>query len=121
MIPFVVVRVNMAITTEQELELKTRLGQAIGLVPGKSEEHLLVGIEDKCRLFLVGDGQTPLVYLEVSVFGNEAHAGYAAFTKAATQSLQDVGGIVPDHVYLRFSDVAAWGVSGRYVDRRMLG
>ncbi|MBR3160962.1 MAG: hypothetical protein IKF14_17900 [Atopobiaceae bacterium] len=80
--PFVVVRVNMAITAEQELELKARLGQAIGLVPGKSEEYLLVSIEDKCHLFLAGDGQMPLAYLEVSVFGNEVHAGYTAFTYA---------------------------------------
>lgn len=119
--PFVVVRVNLAISTKQELELKARLGQAIGLVPGKSEEYLLVSIEDKCHLFLAGDGQTPLAYLEVSVFGNEAHAGYAAFTREVTQALQDVLGIAPDHVYLRFSDVAAWGVSGRSIDRRMLG
>lgn len=119
--PFVVVRLNMAMTTEQELELKARLGQAVGLVPGKSEEHLLVDVEDGCHLFLAGDGQTPLAYLEVSVFGNEVHAGYAAFTKAVAQSLQDVLGIAPDHVYLHFSDVAAWGVSGRYIDCRVFG
>lgn len=119
--PFVVVRVNIAITTEQEQELKVRLGQAIGIVPGKSEEYLLVDIEDRCHLFLAGDGQTPLAYLEVSVFGNEVHAGYTAFTKAVTQSLKDVLGIAPDHVYLHFSDVTAWGVSGRYIDRRMFG
>jgi len=119
--PFVVVRVNTAMTTEQELGLKAQLGQAIGLVPGKSEEYLLVDVENRCHLFLVGDGQTPLAYLEASVFGNEGHAGYAAFTRAVTQSLHDVLGIAPDHAYLRFSDIGAWGVSGQYIDRRMFG
>ena len=39
--PFVDARVNMAITTARELELKARLGRAIGLVPGKNEKYLL--------------------------------------------------------------------------------
>ena len=41
-----------------------------------------MAVEDRCHLFLAGDGQTPLAYLEVSVFGNEVHAGHTAFTYA---------------------------------------
>lgn len=43
--PFVVVRVNMAITTEQELALKAQLGQAISQTPLASETARVAGPE----------------------------------------------------------------------------
>lgn len=42
--PFIISRVSTPITKEQETELKSRLGKAIELVPGKSEEYLLLGL-----------------------------------------------------------------------------
>lgn len=119
--PFVVARVSVAVTRAQEMELKRRLGEAIGLVPGKSEACLLVELEADCHLFLAGSDEEPVAYLEVSVFGNETHAGYDSFTLATTRAFQEVLGISFDRVYLRFSDIAAWGVSGQYIDRRMFG
>ena len=40
--PFIVSRVSVPITKEQETELKAWMGRAIELVPGKSEEYLLL-------------------------------------------------------------------------------
>ncbi|MDO4537067.1 MAG: phenylpyruvate tautomerase MIF-related protein [Coriobacteriales bacterium] len=118
--PFVVARVSMPVKRAQELELKARLGHAISLVPGKSEAYLLVEIEDECHLFLAGSDVKPVAYLEVSVFGNEGHAGYDGFTREVTDAFAEVLGILPDHIYLRFSDIEAWGVAGQYIDRWML-
>lgn len=119
--PFVVARTSTAVGREQELELKARLGRAIELVPGKSEAYLLVDLEGSRRLFLAGSDAEPIAYLEVSVFGNEGHAGYDALTAEVTQAFHEVLGIRPDHVYLRFTDIPAWGVAGQYIDRRMFG
>ena len=118
--PFVVARVSVPVRRAQELELKARLGKAIGLVPGKSEANLLVGIEDECHLFLAGSDAEPLAYLEISVFGNEGHAGYDGFTREVTDAFAEVLGILPDHIYLRFSDIDAWGMASQYIDRWML-
>lgn len=41
--PFIISRVSTEITVQQETELKTRLGKAIELIPGKSEKYLLLG------------------------------------------------------------------------------
>lgn len=52
--PFITAKVSTPLTKEQEIEIKTKLGQAIELVPGKSEEYLLLKFEDNCRLWLRG-------------------------------------------------------------------
>jgi len=52
--PFIISKVNQSITNEQELQLKQRLGKAIELVPGKSEEYLLISFEQNNHLFLRG-------------------------------------------------------------------
>ena len=41
--PFIISRTNRSISREQERQLKNRLGKAIELVPGKSEQYLMLG------------------------------------------------------------------------------
>lgn len=53
--PFVVCKMSGLVSREQEIELKQRLGRAIERVPGKSEQGLLVVLEDNARLWLAGD------------------------------------------------------------------
>ena len=117
--PFFVSRVNVPMTKEQEVELKSRMGQAIGLVQGKSEEYLLLDFQDNCRLWLRGDNSRPAAYIEAAIFGNEGHAGYDALTAEVTLAFHEVLGIPPENVYLKYDDITAWGVGGMYIDRRL--
>ena len=117
--PFVVTRVNVPISPAQKLELKGRLGRAIEHVPGKSEAGLLLAFEGDCHLYLAGDGDTPLAYVEANVFANEGHAGYGRFAAEVTSALGEVLGIAPHHIYLCFSDIPVWSVGAQVIDRRM--
>ena len=118
--PFIISRVSTPITKEQEKELKSRLGKAIELVPGKSEEYLLLGFEDNYHLYLRGDNSKPAAYIEASIFGNENHFGYKKFTYEVTRIFSEVLGIAPDRIYIKYSDITAWGVNGMYIDRGMI-
>lgn len=119
--PFIKVKVSCPVSGEQERELKSRLGKAIELVPGKSEEYLLLEFEDQCRLWLRGENSAPISYIEAAVFGNESHAGYPAFTAAAAEIFQDVLAIPPENLYVKYEDILAWGAGGQYIDRKMFG
>ena len=44
--PFINSKVTVKISEEREKELKSRLGQAISVIPGKSESWLMTGFED---------------------------------------------------------------------------
>ena len=67
--PFINSKVSVSISQEKEEELKTRLGQAIALIPGKSEAWLMTGFEDNCHLYFRGDNSQPTAFIEVKVYG----------------------------------------------------
>ena len=73
--PFVIARVNVSVSREQEREIKTILGRAIELVPGKSEQYLMLGFEGDYHFWLRGEDSRPAAYIEVRIFGNEGHLG----------------------------------------------
>lgn len=117
--PFIKSKVSCVISERQEKELKTHMGKAIELIPGKSEEYLLLEFEDNCRLWLRGGNEEPMAYIEAAIFGNEQHYGYDAFTAEITKTFNEVLGIASDRIYIKYEDITAWGVSGMYIDRRM--
>ena len=117
--PFIKTKVSCKISAEQEIELKQRFGRAISLVPGKSEDYLLLEFEDNRRMWLRGERDEPIAYIEAAVFGNENHAGYDAFTAGITKALTQILGIKPENVYVKYEDITAWGVGGQYIDHRM--
>ena len=114
--PFIKIKTSCGITAAQEKSIKTLMGKAIALVPGKSEQYLLMELEDSRRLWLRGKNDSPIAYIEAAVFANEAHLGYDAFTACVTYELSEILDIAPDHVYIKFEDIPAWGVQGAYMD-----
>lgn len=115
--PFIKAKVSCPLSDEQENMLKSGMGQAIALVPGKSEEYLLLEFEDNSHLWLRGKSDAPVAYIEAAIFGNEGHDGYEAFTAAVTELFANVLHIRPDHIYIKYEDITAWGVMGMYIDR----
>lgn len=77
----------------------------------------MLGFEDNCRLWLRGDDSQPMVYIEAAIWGNEGHLGYDKFTAEVTRIFNDVLGISPDCIYIRYSDIPDWGVDGMNFDR----
>lgn len=115
--PFIKSKVSVPLSKEQEKEIKTKMGKAIELVPGKSEHYLLLEFEDNCRLWLRGKKDDPIVYIESAIFGNEPHYGYDAFTAELTRIFSEALQTMPDNIYVKFEDITAWGVGGMYIDR----
>ena len=115
--PFITCKVNQPISREQETALKSRMGKAIELVPGKSEQYLLLALEPESRLWLQGDDSQPAACIDVAIFGNEGHFGYPEFTAEVTRAFGDVLGIPAGNVYIKYEDITAWGVGGQYIDR----
>ena len=58
--PFINSKISTPISIEQEQALKTRLGQAISIVPGKSESWLMLGFEPNYNLYFRGSNSEPL-------------------------------------------------------------
>ena len=110
--PFIDSKVSITITEEQEVELKTRLGQAISLIPGKSESWLMTGFQDNYHLYFRGDNTEPIAYIEVNIFGRENPDAFNRLTGEITKIFGEVLGIAPDHIYVKYQALACWGWNG---------
>jgi len=110
--PFINSKVSVSISDEQEKELKSRLGQAISLIPGKSESWLMTGFEDNYHLYFKGDNSQPIAFVEVKVFGKENPSAFNALTAEICKIFNEVVGIAPDHIYIKYEAVANWGWNG---------
>ena len=111
--PFVISRVNLPVTPEQEARLASGLGKANEVVPGKSEASLMLSFEADCRLYLRGDASLPMAYITVAVFGEPEHRGYDRLSLAIAQLYHDTLGIDPTRIYVNYEDIPVWSVAGR--------
>lgn len=110
--PFIDSKVSVSISEEKEKELKARLGQAISLIPGKSESWLMTGFEDEYHLYFKGDNTQPMAFVEVKVFGKENPSAFGALTEEICKIFNEVLGIAPDHIYVKYEAVSNWGWNG---------
>ena len=110
--PFIDSKISVKITKEQELELKSRLGEAISLIPGKSEQWLMAGFQDGYHLYFRGEDSEPMAFIEVRIFGGPDKAAFREMTAAITKIYQEVLGIAPDHMYIKYSATMDWGWNG---------
>lgn len=110
--PFINSKISKKITKEQELELKTMLGQAIAIIPGKSEAWLMLGFEDEYSLYFRGDDSEACVFVDVSIYGGENKAAFDALTGKICDIYGQVLGIKADHVYVKYEVTSNWGWNG---------
>ncbi len=110
--PFIDSKVSVKVTKEQETELKSRLGQAISLIPGKSESWLMVGIEDEYHLYFRGEDSAPMAFIEVRIYGGPNRDAFEKMTAEITKIFGEVLGIAADHMYIKYSATTDWGWNG---------
>ena len=110
--PFIDSKVSVKVSKEQEKELKTRLGQAISLIPGKSEQWLMTGFQDEYHLYFREDDSEPMAFIEVRLFGGPDKAAFNRMTAEVTKIFGEVLGIAPDHMYIKYSATMDWGWNG---------
>lgn len=109
--PYINVKTNTEISKEAETALKTDLGKAISVIPGKSEAWLMVGIEPEQVLYFKGD-DAPAAMVEVSVFGSPNPAAFDRLTGEICNILNARLRIEPARVYVKYSATTDWGWNG---------
>ena len=87
--PFINSKISVALTDAQEQEIKSRLGQAITAIPGKSESWLMVGFEPEYKLYFRGSKDQPMAMVEVSVYGSENPSAFSKLTGEICKIFED--------------------------------
>ncbi len=108
--PFIDCKVNIDISKQQEQELKDEFGKAIALIPGKSENWLMVNIQHKCSLYFRGSNEKPTAMISVTVYGKSNPSAYDALTARFNTILRNVLNI--EDMYVSYSETSNFGYNG---------
>ena len=110
--PFINTKINVPLSREREETVKARLGEAIALIPGKSEQWLMLNFTDNCRLWFRGDASAPTAMVEVELFGSADDADCSRLTARICEIFSAELGISPDRVYVNYTFGTSWGWNG---------
>lgn len=110
--PFINTKLSVGLSCEKEAKIKSALGEAIALLPGKSEKWLMLNFETDCRLWFAGTNDAPSAYIEVSIFGSADAGDYEALTGAITKIISAEAGVPADRIYVKYEESKSWGFNG---------
>ncbi len=110
--PMIVTKSSTNITEQQEATLTRAFGEAIALLPGKSEEWLMLSFEENARLAFRGDNSRPLCYIEVNLLGKAPREAYDRLTARLCELVEQTLGVMSDGIYIKYEEANTWGYNG---------
>lgn len=109
--PYIGVNISKPLSQAQKDAIKTGFGEAVTLIPGKSEPALMVEIADGRTIYMGGQA-CETAYIDVKIYGETDFASKKAFTEAAFAVVSKAAGIGADAMYLTFEQYENWGTRG---------
>ena len=110
--PFINVKTTASVSDAKCDAIKTGLGRAISVIPGKSEGWLMVEIEPDKKIWFRGDASADSAMVTVAVYGALSPLDASKMTEKVTEILEDELGIAPDRIYVSYSEHDKWGWNG---------
>ena len=110
--PFINAKVSVKVSEGKQETIKAKLGKAIELIPGKSENWLMVGFEDQYTLYFKGQQFEKIAFVEVKIFGSADKKTYDQLTSTICSILNEELSIPADKVYVTYQEIENWGWNG---------
>jgi phenylpyruvate tautomerase PptA (4-oxalocrotonate tautomerase family) len=110
--PIIIVNTSIRLTPEQKDGIKSGLGRAIELIPGKTEPFLMVDISDGRTIYWAGEQRERMAHVDVRIMGTCEFSIKAEFTREVYRYLNEVTGLESEEVMLFFYEMDTWGAVG---------
>ena len=110
--PYIDTKTSAIITKDQKDRLIKEFGAAIELIPGKSEEWLMLNFDGGCRMAFRGISDVPCAMIDVQIFGKTTDQAYDALTERICAIINDILEIPSDRIYVKYTEKDRWGYNG---------
>ncbi|MCR1952608.1 MULTISPECIES: phenylpyruvate tautomerase MIF-related protein [Clostridium] len=110
--PFIDSKVTVKLSSEEKELLKTKLGNIITKIPGKSENYLMIGFQDEYSLYFRGEELKYGAFVEVKIFGETSKSDLEKVTKEICDLYEKELNIPKDAIYIKYEQVENWGFNG---------
>ncbi len=110
--PMIHASVSVPLNASQRESVKSKFGKAITCIPGKSEQWLMVHLEDNCDLYFQGNKKAPSAFVDVQIYGSASASAYDRLTASICKILEDELSIPQSRIYVKYGEVEHWGWNG---------
>ncbi len=110
--PFIETKTTVNLTNQMEEKLKAAYGKDIEIIPGKSENWLMLNFVGGCHMAFRGDAERPCAILDVSMLGSASRQTYDKLTAKLCSDVSEILGIPSDRIYIKYSEHTVWGFDG---------
>lgn len=110
--PYINSTLTLKLTDKMTETLKSKLGEIISEIPGKSEEWLMVGFKDDHTLFFRGDKKEAAAFVEIKIFGTADRKYKEIITSKISTLFEEELHIPKDSIYIVFDEIKDWGWNG---------
>lgn len=112
--PFISLTTNRKLTLQQEVTIKEELGKLIAIIPNKSEETLMIHLEDNQIMYFQGNDHSCMM-MAISLYNSAPLEAKQKFVQEVTKMIEEVANISIKNQYLNFSEYPNWGKNGDLV------
>lgn len=110
--PFINVKTNATIPQEKKEIIKRRLFDSISILPGKSDNYLMVAVEDGLDMAFHRDSASNIAMVTVKIFGGSTKDAYQRLNAAIGMILSDEAAVDGSNCYVVFEEEKYWGFNG---------
>lgn len=110
--PYINARTTFKLSEKEKETIKSRMGDLIRTIPGKSETWLMVSFDDDKTLYFRGVKMEKAAVIEVKIAGTTSRENKNRLTNLLCEFFENEMEIPKDNIYVIFSDIADWGWNG---------
>ena len=97
--PYISFKTNHKLTLRQENTIKSKSGELISLIRGKTEKALMIHMEDDQIMYFKGE-ETPCMMIEINLYKSAEFDDKKKLTEAMIQMIHETTKIEADKVIL---------------------
>lgn len=110
--PYLELKTSIKLTDLEKSSLRKKFGELISIIPGKSEQNLMIAISDGYDLSFKGLQGEPMAYIEIKMFKESLFESKSELTRKIFEFLETGYGIASQNVYLNVVEYDCWGYEG---------
>lgn len=110
--PYIDVNLTSKLSEVQKDAMKSKFGELITLLPGKTEAVLMVCINDGSTIYFSGEKKDKAAFVNIKLFKESGFEYKAELTAKIFEFFEKDFGVPGKDLFLSFDEYSSWGARG---------